>query len=48
MVPAYWSYNVWFLLILQEAERQVFDGHGRVIDGRVHLLELANTELEAK
>ncbi|CAI8004578.1 Sodium channel and clathrin linker 1 [Geodia barretti] len=32
----------------QETERQVLGEQGRAVDGRVHLLELANTELEAK
>ena len=35
-------------LTFQETERQVFNEQGLAVDGRVYLLELANTELEAK
>lgn len=35
-------------LVSQESEKGVFGGQGQIIDGRVHLLELSNAELEAK
>lgn len=35
-------------VVFKEAENDVVDGQGKRIDGRVHLLELAKTELEAK
>lgn len=42
------NYQLTQQLRKQKAERQALDGKGRVIDGRIHLLELTNTELEAK